>query len=51
MLGTDLPIQFSLDPERGLTIEVPQSVRENPPCKYAWAFAVADANLGAGGQP
>ncbi len=44
MLGADTPVKASFDAERGLTIEVPESVRRNPPCEHAWAFAVVQAS-------
>ena len=44
MLGTDAPMKASFDGQRGLTIEVPENVRQNPPCQHAWAFAVTQAS-------
>jgi alpha-L-fucosidase len=44
MLGTDTPVKASFDKAHGLTIEVPDSVRQNPPCQHAWTFAVSEAS-------
>jgi hypothetical protein len=44
MLGAEIPIKASFDKEHGLTIEVPDSIRQNPPCQHAWTFAVSEAS-------
>ncbi len=45
MLGTNVPVAYTFDPDKGLTLEIPESVRQNPPCKEAWTFAVAEAQM------
>jgi hypothetical protein len=45
MLGTDMSVGVAYDAKTGLTIEVPENVRRNPPCEHAWVFAVADARI------
>jgi alpha-L-fucosidase len=45
MLGTRRPVGWSLDREHGLTIEVPESIRQKPPCEHAWVFAVTEARI------
>jgi alpha-L-fucosidase len=37
MLGVAAPVPWRPDPA-GFTIEVPESVRAEPPCRHAWAF-------------
>ena len=43
MLGAKSPVSFSFDAGKGLTIKVPESIRQNPPCDHAWTFVVSDA--------
>ena len=45
MLGAETPLGFSFDPKNGLTIEIPESVRQNLPCEHAWTFVVNEANI------
>jgi alpha-L-fucosidase len=45
MLGTKTPVGSTFDRERGLTIEIPESIRQNLPCEHAWTFAVTDAKV------
>jgi alpha-L-fucosidase len=45
MLGTAVPIHIALGPKSGLTIIVPEQIRQKPPCDHAWAFAVSDAEV------
>jgi alpha-L-fucosidase len=45
MLGTQTPVHDSFDPENGLTIEIPQEIRQNVPCRHAWTFAVTEAKV------
>jgi len=39
MLGVDEPMTWERSAE-GCIIHVPESVRTNPPCRYAWAFRI-----------
>ena len=45
MLGPEEPVKWTADAE-GLAIHVPASVRNQPPCDHAWAFAVRGFELG-----
>jgi alpha-L-fucosidase len=40
MLGTEEAIDWRVDPSGGLTIRLPKSVQQSPPCRHAWAFAI-----------
>lgn len=50
MLGVETPIGFSFDAKQGLTIDIPESVRQKLPCEHAWAFAVTEARVAASGK-
>jgi alpha-L-fucosidase len=39
LLGSSTAMQWKVTPE-GLSIDVPQTVRQSPPCEYAWAFEI-----------
>jgi alpha-L-fucosidase len=41
MLGASKPVKWQVD-QKGLTIYVPDAVRQSPPCEHAWAFEVAE---------
>ena len=45
MLGAETPVGFAFDANQGLTIEIPESIRQNLPCEHAWAFAVSEATI------
>lgn len=45
MLGSETPIHYAFNPKSGLTIELPESIRRNPPCEHAWVFAVSEASV------
>jgi alpha-L-fucosidase len=38
-------IVFTTKHHDGLTIEIPESTRQKPPCEHAWAFAVSEARI------
>ncbi|UCG47007.1 MAG: alpha-L-fucosidase [Phycisphaerales bacterium] len=40
MLGVRAPIKWEFD-QGGLTIRIPEEVRQSPPCQHAWGFEVA----------
>lgn len=42
MLGVDQSINWKLG-EGGLTIELPETVRQSPPCQHAWVFEITGA--------
>lgn len=44
MLGARHAVRYSWGPS-GLHIKIPEAVRNSPPCKYAWAFEVAEAKV------
>ena len=39
MLGHKKPLHWEIKPD-GLFIQVPESLRNHPPCKYAWTFRI-----------
>ncbi len=42
MLGVRVPLQWK--PEgKGFCAEIPESVRQNPPCSHAWVFRISEA--------
>lgn len=45
MLGTKKGVEASFDSKKGLTINIPQDIRENPPCEHAWTFVVSEARM------
>ena len=40
LLGTDEELDWEVK-EYGLEIHVPEELRNNPPCRYAWTFEVS----------
>ena len=45
MLGSKTPVAYTFDPQGGLLIEIPESLRNNLPCEHAWVLAVEEANV------
>lgn len=45
MLGVETPVGFSFDATTGLTIKIPEAIRQKLPCQHAWAFAVSEASV------
>jgi alpha-L-fucosidase len=41
ILGYDSPVKWKLT-EDGFVVDVPKSVRNNPPCKYVWTIKVSE---------
>ena len=39
-LGRKGAIKWKNEQDSGLLIKIPESLRDNPPCKHAWAFRV-----------
>ncbi len=37
MFGVEKPLEWSIS-DKGCVIRIPESVRANPPCQFAWAF-------------
>jgi len=31
----------------GLSITIPQSIRQSPPCEHAWAFEITEPSIAA----
>jgi alpha-L-fucosidase len=50
MLGSPIALESSFDAKTGLTCHVPESLRQQPPCKDAWVFAVEEAKLAPQGK-
>ena len=46
LLGSDILLVWKVA-EDGLSIIVPQSIRQSPPCDHAWAFEITDALIRA----
>ena len=44
ILGVKEPVAFNTS-DQGLTITLPQALRDNPPCQHAWAFEITDAKI------
>jgi len=44
LLGADEPVAWTIA-QAGLTISVPQRIRQLPPCRDAWAFALTGATV------
>lgn len=43
MLGVETPVTVTFDEKTGLSIEIPETIRQKLPCQDAWAFAVNEA--------
>jgi len=44
MVGVDQPVLWRIGPE-GLTVSVPEAIRQSPPCGHAWAFVLTGAKV------
>jgi len=44
MVGTDREVNWQTGPA-GLTVSVPETIRQLPPCRHAWTFALTAAKL------
>jgi alpha-L-fucosidase len=44
LLGSDVAVEWKVA-DGGLSITVPQSVRQSPPCDHAWAFEITEASI------
>ncbi len=42
LLGSKAELSWRPDGENGFKILIPEKVRKNPPCKYAWSFKAID---------
>ena len=43
LLGVNKPLKWQKS-GNGFYIEIPEKIRKNPPCKYAWAFEISSLN-------
>jgi alpha-L-fucosidase len=46
LLGSDVAVEWKIA-DSGLSITVPQGIRQSPPCEHAWAFEISDAMMTA----
>jgi len=44
LLGSEAALEWKIAPD-GLSVLIPESVRQSPPCKHAWAFKIVEAAL------
>ena len=44
LLGSKTAVEWTVTPE-GLSVTVPQDVRQSPPCEHAWAFEIEGARI------
>ena len=46
LLGSDVAVEWKIADD-GLSITIPQSIRQSPPCEHAWAFEITEATIAA----
>jgi len=44
LLGSKTAVQWTITPE-GLSVTIPQDVRQSPPCQHAWALEIEGAHI------
>jgi len=44
LLGSSIAVEWKIASE-GLTVSIPESVRQSPPCEHAWALEIAGGRI------